>query len=163
MKFKPTSRLYTKEAALTKMKAYCAREERCHQDIEQKLIGYRVSVEDREDVIASLISEGFLNESRYATAFVSGKLRQNNWGRRKISLALRQKGISSYCIQEGLNAIEPEDYQQILLRVLEQRRQTIREDNPKTIFFMLLQHGISRGFESELIRSCLQDMEILEE
>lgn len=163
MKFKPTSRLYTKEAALAKMKAYCAREERCHQDIEQKLISYRVSAEDIEEVVATLISEGFLSESRYATAFVLGKLRQNHWGRRKISLALRQKGVSSYCIQEGLNAIESEDYQQILLRVLQQRRQSVREESPKTLFFMLLQYGISRGFEPELIRDCLQAMEIMEE
>lgn len=160
MKFTPKTKIYTRESALEKMKAYCAQEERCHQDIDQKLRGYGVYPDDREEVIAELISEGFLNETRYAIAFAQGKLRQNQWGRKKIEMALKQKGLSTYCIQAGLQSLDEKDYLESLQKVLQQRDRATKEIHPKQRAYKLIQYAISRGFEYELAAACLSNMDL---
>ena len=97
----------TKEQAIIKLQHYCAYQERCHQEVRNKLIKLNVYGDDLEHVISSLISEGFLNEERYARAYVRGKARIKRWGKMKILGQLKARQISEYCIRKGFEELDP--------------------------------------------------------
>jgi regulatory protein len=66
--------------------------------------------EDLEEIISQLVSEDFLNEERYARSYVRGKFRMNRWGRFKIRMMLKQKQVSEYSIDKGMEEIDEEEY-----------------------------------------------------
>src|ERR1700712_4108839 len=84
------------EKALEKAKHFCGYQERCHQEVKQKLYGMGMYKAEVEELLSTLISEGFLNEARYAEMFVSGKSRIKGWGKQKMAYALRLKGVSAF-------------------------------------------------------------------
>jgi regulatory protein len=151
MKFKPKTRIYTAEAALTIMKSYCAAEDRCHQDIEQKLIAYQVSKDDRENILASLISEGFLNESRFAKSFVRGKFKINKWGRLRIVQGLSAKGVSIYCIEEGLKEIDESEYKKTLEQLIKSKIKGQENSNTFDLKTKIMRYASSKGYEQSLV------------
>jgi len=58
---------------LPKARAYCARQERCQQEVRNKLFAWGAHGREVEATIARLISEGFLNEARFAEHFTVSK------------------------------------------------------------------------------------------
>lgn len=100
----------TLKEALTKLQSYCAARDRSHSEVRTKLLKLKVYGTDLEEIISQLITEGFLNEERFARNYVSGKFRINKWGRNKIIYGLRSKKVADYCIQKGLQVIDEEEY-----------------------------------------------------
>ncbi|HRB80274.1 MAG TPA: RecX family transcriptional regulator, partial [Niabella sp.] len=84
------------EQILQKLRHYCAYSERCHADVVNKLFEWKVWKKDHDEIIATLIEENYLNEERFARLFAGGHFRQKQWGRNKITVALKQKNISPY-------------------------------------------------------------------
>ena len=96
----------TNEQALQKLKHYCAYQERCHSEVKEKLYSLGVWKKDQDQMIATMIEEGYLNEERFAIAFASGRFKIKHWGRVKIKYELKQKQVSEYCIKKALKQIE---------------------------------------------------------
>jgi len=94
----------------SKMEAWCAYQERCQFEVDQKLIGWKFPEDQRNQIIADLITNRFIDEERFARAFVSGKFRIKHWGRNKIKQHLKQKRISDYSIRVGMKEIDPDEY-----------------------------------------------------
>jgi regulatory protein len=92
--------------AKAKLEAFCAYQERCQMEIENKLYAWKFSDEQISQLIADLITNRFLDEERFASAFVSGKFRIKHWGRIKIKAHLKAKRISNYSIEKGLKEID---------------------------------------------------------
>ena len=90
------------EQATVKIRHYCAFQERTHQEVKIKLSSYGLSWADANQIMSSLIEEGFLNEERFAKSFVGGKFRMKGWGRKKIEMELKKRQVSSYSIQKAL-------------------------------------------------------------
>lgn len=107
--------------AKSKMEAWCAYQERCQFELEQKLIGWKFSEEQRSQLIADLISNRFIDEERFARAYVSGKFRIKHWGRNKIRQHLKQKRISDYSIKKGMQEIDPDEYWETLQKLAERK------------------------------------------
>lgn len=142
----PQKKLYTLTQALEYAKDYCAKEEHCQSDVKKKLRSYGVSGEETDICLAELISEGFINEQRYADLFAVSKFHQNKWGRNKIAMHLKAKEISRPCIRKALDKIDPEEYFDVINRLFEKRMPNGKsEANPlerkKAISFLL-----GRGF-----------------
>lgn len=112
-------KVYTINQAYTKAARYCAYQERTQQEVREKIYAYGLYSDEAEEVIARLIEDNFINEERFAQAFAGGKFRLKKWGRAKIEHALREKGISDYCVRKGLEQIDPEDYLHTLQELLE--------------------------------------------
>lgn len=100
----------SEEEAFVKAMNYCAYQERCHQEVREKLYQLGQRGDSFERIIVKLIEEDFLNEERFAQSFVRGKFNLKNWGRKKIALELRKKGVSDYAIRKGLKEIEEDAY-----------------------------------------------------
>jgi len=96
--------------AKAKIEALCAYQERCQFEIDQKLISWGFNEEDSSALIVDLIKNRFLDEERFASAFVSGKFRIKRWGRIKIKAHLKQKRISVYSNDKALKEIDPDEY-----------------------------------------------------
>ena len=106
-----------------------------------------------EEVIVHLISEGFLNEERFAKAFAGGKFRMKNWGKIKITNALESKGISPYCVKVGLREVDNKDYVRTLQKILHKKTEEIRGENIYIKRNTLARYAIQKGFEPELVWS----------
>ena len=107
--------------AKTKLEYWCAYQERCQFEVDQKLNTWNFDFEQRDQIISHLISNNFINEERFAEAFVSGKFRIKHWGRNKIKQHLKQKRISDYSIRKGMKEIDGDDYWKTLLRLTERK------------------------------------------
>src|SRR5690349_11816012 len=96
---------YTALQAAEKIRHYCAYQERSHQETRKKLYGYGLYSTDVEALISQLITDGFLNEERYAKAFAGGKFRIKKWGKLKIIHDLEMKGVNKNCLRIALKEI----------------------------------------------------------
>lgn len=138
--------------AKAKIEAYCAYQERCHSEITTKLTSWGMSPEQRNQLVAHLISYRFLDEGRFAEAYTSGKLRIKHWGRLKIKQSLRLKFISETIIQLAFKTIDETEYNSILLHEAEKKAKDLA--NEKDVWqkrAKLQRYLMSKGFETELV------------
>ena len=142
---------YTVEEATKAMEYYCAYQERCHKEVEQKLYNLNMISEAQEFIILHLLQHNFLNEERFAKAFVRGKFSIKKWGRIKIVSELKFKNISSYTIKTALKEIDDEDYLATLEQIAKKKLQLIKESNSFKKKNKLSSYLISKGFETSLV------------
>ncbi|MBF8965406.1 regulatory protein RecX [Pontibacter sp. FD36] len=150
---------YTPKEALIKAAAYCAYQERTQQEVRTKLYTYGLEPDDVEEIIVRLGQEKMLDEERYAQAYVRGKYGLKKWGRRKIVQGLKSKGISDYCIKQGLKEIDYDVYEQNLLQLLEKKNATEKEKNPFARRQKLTYYLVSKGYENDLVQDALKQLE----
>jgi regulatory protein len=141
----------TPQQAREKIQRYCAYQERSHQEVRNKLYAYGLHRNEIEEIISNLITDGFLNEERFAKAFASGKFRMKKWGRIKIIYALEAKGVSKNCIRIGLKEIEEAQYQDALRELLRAKSEIIKEDDLYSTRDKLSKYAIRKGYEPELV------------
>jgi regulatory protein len=147
------------KTALSKAMALCAGREQCKKDIRQKLITWDVPGQDADRIIDKLVRENFINEERYAGAYVKDKFTCNRWGKVKITSHLRAKGIPAAVINKALDSIDNETYTKILRNLLSGHSAKIKAKNQYDLKAKLLRFGMSKGFESELLYDMLNDPE----
>lgn len=143
----------SKEDALVKLQRYCAYQERCHQEVRNKLVGLKVYGDDLEDVISELISEGFLNEERYARAFVRGKSRIKRWGRIKIQAHLKSKQISDYCIRKGFEELDYDQNKENILHWIRKTELDFQGLEPYLLRQKTIKFLNNKGFSYEDVRN----------
>lgn len=149
----------TKEQALQKLRQYCAYQERSHHEVQQKLWELGVPRPQHDEVLSTLIEEDYLNEERFAVLFAGGKFRMNDWGRKKIFYALKEKRVSEYSIKKALKEIPEEDYEKKLTELVEKKYESLKGEQHlarkrKTIDFML-----QKGYEMDLVTGVLKKLE----
>ncbi len=139
--------LYLRKAA-----DYCATREHCQFDVLRKLKEWKVEDEIADEILAQLISMGFVDDLRFAEAYVRGKRRINGWGRIKIKQGLILKQISAPCIKTAIEQIDSEEYIEDLLNQFN----TLWSQHEKKKTGIKLKAAVlatlqQRGFESSLI------------
>jgi len=144
----------SKEQALQKLRHYCAYAERCHSDVVNKLYELGVWKKEHDEILAALIEEQYLNEERFARLFAGGHFRTRQWGRNKIIQALKQKGISAYCIKAGLKEIDEADYTGVLQKLFQQKWESLR-GTPNRFAKMkkTTDYLLQKGYEAHLIQA----------
>ena len=147
---KETSRL-TADQILDKMAKYCAYQERSVKEVTDKLKTFEISEKDREEIINYLIDNRFVNDERFAHAFVRGKINQSGWGVNKIRFHLIQKGVSKEIIDEALQSFDEEAYRQRLVEVLKAKAKTVKAANDFERNRKLAAYAIQKGFEAPLV------------
>lgn len=136
---------------------YCAYQERCRFDIEQKVKEYELTTEQLQDVLHFLKENNFWNEARFAQLFAQGKLRINQWGKLKIRQALQQKKVEATIIQNALSTIDHTEYQQVLLKLITQKRKSLQGENHNKAQQKIIQYLSQKGFEFEIILRLISD------
>jgi regulatory protein len=146
----------TEKEALKLAMKLCSKKEYASGDMGNKLREWELSNESTEKVLSELIREKFIDDRRYARAFVNDKLKFSRWGKIKISFMLRQKGISRDIIADALNDIEPETYENILYTELLRKAKTLKAESEYEFRGKLVQFAVGRGFEYELAQRLVE-------
>jgi regulatory protein len=153
----PRKRLSPQQAYL-KAQQTCAYQERCQQEMRDKLYEWGLHSADVENIIANLITDNFLNEERFAKAFAGGKFRIKKWGKVKIRLELKKRKISDYCIKKGLAEIDDQEYSETLQKLIEKKLKEHPKGKEYIRHYKVAQYCMSRGFENDLIRDILKQV-----
>ena len=99
----------TRNEAQIKLEYYCSYQERCHQEVVQKLYDLGMKSNEADAIVVHLLQNNFLNEERFARSFARGKFRIKQWGKIRIVNELKQRQISAANIKCGLTEISDED------------------------------------------------------
>lgn len=145
----------TKEQALQKLKHYCAYQERSHSEVKEKLYNLGVWKKDHGEIIATLIEENYLNEERFAIAWVGGKFRIKQWGRVKIKYELKQKQVSDYCIKKALKQIDEKEYLATLEKLAADKYDSLKGEHWLSRKKKTMDYLVAKGYEADLVRGVL--------
>lgn len=153
---KKKKRLSEKEAKL-KAADYCAYQERSQQEVRDKLYSYGLYTDAVEEIISDLITEGFINEERFAKSYCRGKFRLKKWGRNKILQGLKQHRVSDYCVRQGLAEIDEGEYLKCLADLAEKKKAQLKSEDPFIANRKTASYLIQKGYEPTLIWTHLSD------
>lgn len=148
------------EQAKQKALRYCAYQERSHQDVKNKLYELGLRSTEVDELLAFLITEGFLNEERFAKSYAGGKFRIKKWGRVKIVHALEAKGLTKNCIKIGLREIDEDDYMRTLDVLLRDKLSEVAERDPFIARDKASKYAIQKGFEPDLVWGILKSIKL---
>ena len=152
--------IYTIKTAIPKIEHYCAYQERCHEEVYQKLRTMKMDADEIDTIIVHLIASNFLNESRFACSFARGKHRIKHWGKIRIVNELKFRKISQYNINLALKEITTEEYEATFHNLAEQNWESIRESNPLKKRKKFCDYVLRKGFESNLVYEKVKELEI---
>lgn len=151
-------KILTAQQAKERIQQYCAYQERSHLEVRNKLYSFGLYRGDVDEILAGLITDGFLSEERFAKAFAGGKFRMKKWGRIKITHALESKGVSSNCIRIGLKEIDDPTYSMTLQGLLREKISLFGEENHFILRSKLSSYAIQKGYESDLVWKAINEL-----
>ena len=142
---------------MEKAKRYCAYQERCKQDVRCKLKEWTVEDAKTEQIINQLVSEGYIDEERFAKVFVRGKFNIKSWGTQKIIAELKRRNINDSCIKQALNEIDKKSYYEKLDKLghkwlNEHKHESILNKKQKIFRYLF-----SKGYEMQNILTFIEN------
>lgn len=146
----------TGRQAYQKLAALCARSEHCQQEMLDKMRQWGVDKEEQAQVMERLIKERYVDDERFARAFVYDKIRYSKWGRRKVEQALWLKHIDEDTGRQILDEVDDEEYLKILRPMLKQKQRSIKAQSEYERTKKLIKFAMGRGFTLDLIKQCLE-------
>ena len=151
------SRVLSFEQGLCRAASLCSQSEHCVSDISEKLLRGGVSKVDSERIIDRLVDEKYIDEARYAIAYVKDKVRFSHWGRVKIKVMLRMQHISEADISNAFELLDEEEYLGVLEGVIESKRRTLSETDSYASRVKLIRFALQRGFEMHEITKFISE------
>lgn len=141
--------------ALAYTSRLCSTTEYCHTDITEKIRRFELDPDEEQALIERLEKDGFLDETRYAKAYVNDKFQLNKWGRIKIQSYLKQKRVPTEIIHEALCGLDEARYTKTLIDLLKRKDKSQRCANNLERRAKLYRFALGRGFEVPLVNNCL--------
>ena len=145
----------TEQEAYLQLAALCAQAEHCRQEMLDKMKRWGLDEGVKDRIISRLVKERFVDDERYARAFVKDKVHYNKWGRRKIQQALWMKRIDEHIQQQVLDEIEEREYLDVLRPLMKQKRKSVKAQNDYELNQKLIRFALGRGFTFDVIRQCI--------
>ncbi len=141
-----------------KAAAFCAYQERTHQEVRERLRKWNVWGTAAEEIIAELIVRNYLSEERFAKAYAGGKFRIKHWGRHKIRQELQRRGVSEYSIGQGMKEIEETGYKEGLVSLLKKKKEQLArtESDKRIIEAKLVRFALGKGYEMDLVKESVK-------
>ncbi|RDI56643.1 regulatory protein RecX [Flavobacterium glaciei] len=155
--------VFSVKEAIIKIEHYCAYQERCHEEVIQKLRSMKMDADEIDTIIVHLISDNFLNEERFACSFARGKHRIKHWGKIRITNELNAKKISKTLINIALKEISTEEYLSTFHTLAERNWESILETNNLKKRKKCCDYLLRKGFESNLVYEKVKELENLQE
>lgn len=136
----------TPETAYSRLSARCAQAEQCSHDMLRLMQRWELTEQQQAEVMARLLREGFINEVRYAHAFVRDKFRYNHWGAARIRQELRIRNIDDNTIEDALTEITDDDNLAQLRQLISRKRPTVKAKSEYELRCKLIRFAMGRGF-----------------
>ncbi len=153
----------TEQEAYLTLAALCAQAEHCQWEMLEKMRRWEVPEEAQARVMQRLVKERYVDDERYAQAFVKDKIRYNKWGRRKVDQALWQKHIDEDIRKRVLDEVDDDEYLSVLRPLLKQKRRSTKANSDYELNQKLMRFALGRGFTFDIIRQCIDVEEELED
>ncbi|MEC5164914.1 regulatory protein [Flavobacterium sp. PL11] len=150
---------YTIKEAIPKIEHFCAYQERCHEEVIQKLRSFKMDSDEIDTIIVHLIADKFLDEERFACSFARGKHRIKKWGKIRIVNELKFKKINQRLITTALKEISVEEYLATFHAVAEKNWESIKESNALKKRKKFCDYLLRKGFESNLVYEKVKELE----
>lgn len=145
----------TPEQALQSLMRMCARSERSSGDALRLMKRWGVADDAARKVLSKLQADRFIDDARYAEAFVRDKLNLSGWGVYKIKSALRTKGVSKDIIDEVIAPmIEATDMKERLEDIMKRKLRTLKYSSAYDAKNKLIRFAASRGYELDEAIEC---------
>lgn len=144
--------------ALVALQRLAARSEKSSGDAMRLMQRWGVPETERRGVLARLIKERFIDDSRYAEAYVREKSRLAGWGERKIAMQLRAKGISQEIVKQALGAIDGDSQRLRLEDKLRRKLKSIKAVNDYELRGKLLRYALSLGYDYDTSSDAVQSV-----
>jgi regulatory protein len=145
----------TAQEAYLRLTALCAQAEHCRQEMRDKMTRWEMDSDTQEQIISRLVKERYIDDERYARAYVNDKIRYQKWGRRKVQQGLWQKRIDSDVQERVLAEVDDEEYLSVLRPLLQQKRRTTRAASAYELNQKLVKFALGRGFTYDIIHQCI--------
>ena len=145
----------TEQGAYLQLAQLCARSEHCQHEMLEKMRRWGMTDEAQARVMQRLVSERYVDDERYARAFVRDKILYNKWGRRKVEQALWMKRIDDDIRERVLGEVDDEEYISVLRPLLKQKRRSTKAQSDYELNQKLVKFALSRGFTFDIIRQCM--------
>ncbi|WBX77079.1 regulatory protein RecX [Tenacibaculum ovolyticum] len=153
-------KIFTVDEIKRKIEHYCAYQDRCHKEVENKIKEYSLIPEAREMILLSLMKDDFLNEERFSKSFARGKFRIKKWGKQRIVRELKFRNISAYNIKTALKEINEQEYITTLYELVAKKDKLVREENVFKRKKKIADYLLYRGFESNLVYEVINAIQI---
>ncbi len=140
---------------LHQLARYCAYQERCLQEVRQKMKDLEIPFLEYPDYLSYLSENNYLCEKRFVELFTRSKLNQKNWGRNKIVYELRKRGIVGELLENAWKEVNRAVYIEKLETLLTKKEEALKDKNRAQKFQKCYAFGVSKGFESELVKQVL--------
>lgn len=145
---------YLKQAWLKAAK-YCAGGEKAPFQVKQKLLNWELTEEEAQSVLQQLTTEKFIDEERFARAYVNDKFRFNQWGKIRIKMELQQLHICKELIEESLEIIDPETYEQTMTQLATRKWNNLKDEiwtRKQKVTASLVRKGFEMDLAIEITR-----------
>nr|WP_262908162.1 regulatory protein RecX [Epilithonimonas sp. JDS] len=142
---------YTFDEIKQKIVNYCVYQDRCHAEVEQKMRDFLLIPEAKDEIFLYLIKENYLNEERFTRSYIRGKFYIKHWGRTKIKMNLKMKGINEKLISNSMDEIDESDYEKTVVKLYQNyfsSQKGLQEYQKKS---KTIKHLLSKGYEYEII------------
>lgn len=141
----------TPEQAYAALIRLCARSEKSSGDALRLMQRWGVEPSARQGVLQKLLADRFIDDNRYAEAFVRDKIRLSGWDARKIRTSLRLKGIAAAIIDEALARLDPANQSERLRTQLEKKLRLTRYKDTYDLKTKLIRYGLSLGYDYDAV------------
>lgn len=147
----------TEQEALSRLTALCASSEHCQQEMVEKMKRWGLAESVQSQLMSYLTEHRYVDDERYARAFVSDKLTYNKWGPRKIEQGLWAKGIDESIRRRVLSEVEDSRYADVLRPLLESKRRSTKASSRYELHGKLMRFALGRGFTADQVRECIDE------
>lgn len=151
-------RTKTAAEALQSLMRLCARAEKSSGDALRLMHTWGVPERERQGVLERLVAQRFIDDRRYAEAYVREKTGLSGWGARKIATHLRQKGVDNTIITATLATLDVDDTRRHLKERLERKLRTIKATTEYDLRGKLLRHALSAGYGYDIAKDVIDEL-----
>ena len=146
----------TPEQALNSLMALCAGAEKSSGDALRLMSQWEVEQSSRKGVLDKLLQTKFIDDRRYAAAYVRDKSRLSGWGFYKIRNGLQLKGVSTSIIDEQLDTLDKKSCEERLNSIIKKKLDSLTESDTYKLKAKLVRYALGLGYEYESVISAVE-------
>jgi regulatory protein len=147
----------TKEQVLQKLRFYCRYQQRCQSELKEKLFVLGINKKDHDELLEELLKENCVSDEKFAVAFVSGRFKMKQWGRRKIQKGLKEKRVSEEIAQRALEQINKKEYMAMLNKLAKERYVSLKHEQYLVRKKKTMDYLMQKGYEVDLIKDVINN------
>lgn len=153
----------TEQEALNRLTLLCSQGEHCEREMLEKMAKWMIDDDAQARIMEHLITERYIDNTRYCRGYIHDKMEYNRWGRRKIEQGLWAKGIGHDISDPLFDEIDFDRWVDLLRPLMQEKRRSTKGRNAYEINQKLMRFAIGRGFSYDEARECLGDGDLEED